>query len=99
MLAAAISHIAPSYPEESKARGATGVAVARLRTDTLGNVRRVEVLQAPDVGIGLAVQNVLGGWTFQRILGGPTGVPSQGLEGKVVLYFRILDGHGVVSVR
>lgn len=101
MAGKAISHPLPSYPEESLGRGAAGVAVTRVRTDAVGRVRSVEVLQAPDGAIATAVADTLTVWSFEPLTsvwtsGDVSGVP-RGVEGKIVMYFRIIDKKGVIS--
>jgi TonB family protein len=81
----------PAYPPVSLARGIEGVVVLRVQTDAVGEVREAEVLQAPDQLMGAAAQQSARHWKFAN--------PSRSrLIGKVVLYFRIIAGAGVVAL-
>lgn len=77
--------VIPEYPQVSRKKGATGVAVAELVTDVTGSVRDVTVLQAPDEAIAEAVAAAVRQWRFapRKVRG--QAVP---LVGKLTFYFR-----------
>jgi TonB family protein len=79
----------PAYPAESLARGAAGVAVAKVTMDPDGQTRTVDVLEAPDDAISRSVRAAVMQWKYKGV-----GVPA---TGDLVFYFHIRDGVGLVS--
>ena len=69
-----------------------GVAVAQLRIDEEGTVRRVEILEAPSDAIAKSMTGAISRWRFVRNIAGA------GLEvtGKITYYFVISNGTGTV---
>lgn len=84
----------PPYPVASVKAGTQGVAVVGLAVDQSGQVRSVNVLQAPDGDIARAVRSTLKGWTFSLPMR-PDGHPSR-FTSRLAFYFAIRDGAGLV---
>ena len=85
----AITSPTPVYPRVSLANKVGGVVVAAIRTTPAGATEAVAILQSPDAEIGRAVRDALLQWTFKPQLG-------MGGEGRVVFYFHLAGGKGVV---
>jgi TonB family protein len=85
----------PAYPASSVARRSSGVAVAVMMVNQLGSVESVKILQAPDADIAAAVEEALKRWTFGQTRIDGVAEPAK-VEGKIVLYFRLDRGKGVV---
>jgi TonB family protein len=85
----AITSPTPAYPPASLARKVSGVVVAAIRTTPTGATEAVAILQSPDAETGRAVRDALLQWTFKPQLG-------IGGEGRVVFYFHLAGGKGVV---
>lgn len=85
----------PVFPEESLRAGSRGVAVAALRTRRDGTVESVELLQSPDEKIAGEVRRALLRWVFAPTSVSGSRVP---VEGRIVFYFEISAGKGVVRL-
>lgn len=90
-----VTRVMPEYPAASVARGAQGVAVARVRAGLDNRIERVDVLQSPDADVANAVRAALAQWTLNRRneTGGPVG---NAAESRLTFYFQIRNGKGVV---
>jgi TonB family protein len=85
----------PAFPEESRARGAKGVAVAELVFDPNGDVYRARILEAPDTPIKAAVLEAVKQWKFRPQFVDGSAVY---IRGKLTFYYVINDrGEGVVN--
>ena len=84
----------PAYPEASIARGESGVVVAQVRLSSSGEVRSVEVLQAPSQEMAESVRQAVAQWKFRKDLEKATGVQLQEREltGKLTFYFWSANG-------
>ena len=91
----ALKMVLPVYPQDALRKRKTGVAVADIHLSVEGAVTKVEVLEAPDPSIGNSVRDALSRWRFQ-----PTddsdGERAIEFSGKLVFYFEIRQGKGVV---
>lgn len=94
MRAAAVRAILPAYPTRSVSVGTEGVAVAELELAEDGSVRRVTVLESPDLEITREVGAVLKQWKFA--IRTPEGMAGFPVRGKLTYYFVIEAGNGVV---
>lgn len=92
--------VLPHYPERSLARRNGGVAVAAIRIDVRGRVRRASILQSPDPEIAAAVTGAVVQWRFRPASAagrGPGPVPVS-VDSKLTFYFEITqDGTGHVK--
>jgi len=90
----AVNIVMPGYPEESKKRGAKGVAVAQLEVDERGDVTQVDILEAPDGQIKGAITEAVNQWKFK-----PTTVGGQPVrvQGKLTFYYVIEGGDARVE--
>ena len=98
--------VMPRYPTESLQRGAHGVAVAQVLVDTAGRVHSLQILEAPDTDIKEEVHQAVSQWRFApsilrqsdaNII--PVVTENEKLawvSGKLVFYFEIQNGRGVV---
>jgi TonB family protein len=85
----------PAFPEESRTRGAKGVAVAELVFDPNGDVYRARILEAPDTPIKAAVLEAVKQWKFRPQFVDGSAVY---IRGKLTFYYVINDrGEGVVN--
>ena len=84
----------PEYPELSRNRGTTGVAVAEVAATEEGRVDRVDILEAPDAHIGDAVAGALAQWEIEPPVD-DDGQPIR-LGAKLFFYFVLDDGEGFV---
>lgn len=93
--ATATATIMPAYPESSLRNRATGVAVALVVSDPDGRVRSVDILQAPDSAIANSMRRSLIQWRFAGVAA-PSLRPPLEARGRVILYFVIDRGNGLV---
>jgi TonB family protein len=91
----AVSKIRPIYPHDALKESITGVAVAQIHLTVEGRVETVNILQAPSPSIGQAVKSAVIQWRFQPN-NGSNGEPPLLVSGKLVFYFEIRGGKGVV---
>lgn len=84
----------PEYPEISRNRNATGVSVSRIEINESGEVKNIEVLQAPDQYIEAALVKSIGQWRFQPFT--QKGQP-RSVRGKLTFYFLIEGGKAFVK--
>lgn len=89
----AVKVVMPVFPEASKNRGTTGVAVAEIEIDRTGTVSRVEVLEAPDSDIKSAVAGAVKQWRFKPATLSGTAVK---VLGKLTFYYTADHGKSVV---
>ncbi|HET6862102.1 MAG TPA: energy transducer TonB [Pyrinomonadaceae bacterium] len=80
--------VMPVFPTESKNRKSQGVAVAEVQIDELGNVSKVEVLEAPDPPIAKALIVAIKQWKFEPGKDDSDGKPIR-MQGKLTFYFVI----------
>jgi len=85
----------PTYPPRSLATGVTGVVVAEVTAAADGKVRAVDIVEAPDTEIGVAVRTALTQWRFSpvRVVGEAEARP---VFATLVFYFVISNGKGMV---
>lgn len=78
----------PEYPERSRHACIEGLAIATVRTDCIGKVFAVDIVESPDEYIAKSVKNALETWTVHpvRFGGRPCSIVS-----KIYIYFRIVD--------
>ncbi len=82
----AVKIIMPTYPEQSKKNGASGVAVIEIEIDESGKLSQTKVLEAPDKYIEKNVLSAIKKWEFKAdsVNGKPVRVQS-----KLTFYFKI----------
>lgn len=91
----AIKIVRPAYPQDALRKKETGVAVARIHLSLEGAVEHVEILEAPSASIGNSVKQALVQSRFESTDGRNGDGPVK-FSGKLVFYFEIQDGRGVV---
>jgi len=84
----AISAPFPTYPANALKRGVGGVVVARVAVAREGRVAAVDVLEAPDETLAVAVRTGLMRWRFATA--------NRSVEGKATFYFSVMNGRGEV---
>jgi hypothetical protein len=86
--------VVPNYPGDDVREKRSGVTVAQITTDERGLVTEVVVLEAPSKSIEEATAAALRQWEFRQ-LWEPSG-RSTTLTARIVFYFVLQDGKGVV---
>jgi TonB family protein len=81
----------PIYPEESRKKGQTGVAVAEVSLNENDRVTDVRILEAPSPSIARAVKDAVMKWKFPH----HEGVVC--FKGKLTFYFLLHNGAAFVK--
>ena len=84
----------PKYPEISRDRGSSGVAVVELELDESMKLTRSNVLEAPDADIKESVTDAVKQWKFKPIIIDETPRP---IKSKLTFYFVIRTGDAQVT--
>lgn len=90
----ALKQTMPSYPEDSKKRGAQGVSVIEIEHNKTGDVVRWYVHEVPDAVIRQALIDAVKQWKFSAKLFEGEAVH---VRGKLTFYYRI-DERGEARV-
>jgi len=90
----AIKKVLPTFPPEAFASSTTGVAVAKILISENGNVKSVDILEAPHPLIAEATVVALQQWVFDFKSSEEENPIC--FSGKLTFYFSIADGKAVV---
>lgn len=90
----AIKKVLPEFPQNALTSSTTGVAVAKISISEKGNVKSVEILEAPHPLIAKATVAALQQWVFDFQSSEEENPVC--FSGKLTFYFSIIDGKPVV---
>jgi TonB family protein len=89
----AIERPLPSYPEDAKKAGITGVVVVQFHLNESNKVDSVKILEAPSKSIAETSNSAVWKWKFSPIHSGDTEIC---MTGKLTFYFAIEEGKAYV---
>ena len=90
----AIKKVLPQFPQNALTSSTTGVAVAKIIISENGNVKSVEILEAPHPLLAQATVAALQQWVFD--FNSSEEENPVCFSGKLTFYFSIIDGKPVV---
>ena len=90
---AAIAVVLPEYPLSSLRSKHQGRVVIDVLVGPTGHIIETHILEAPDEVLAASVTTAVQSWSFRPF---NAKIKTQGFRSRLLFYFRIQDGKGVV---